>query len=115
MSDTTDETTADLVDSDTRRCLCDVGAEGHSIAEAVTPAGGRSLWFLDDAQLNADGTDHGNPRPPHELLGPLPPDLASRIRSTPIRCGRPCADGHPCRIEVSAPGHACGWHRRAVR
>lgn len=104
-----------LVDAATECFLADVGLPGHSLAETINPNGNRQFWLVDRTQLGDEAADHGDQSPGHELTGPLPAGVVARIRSAPIRCGARCADGHPCRIEVRAPGHACGWHRRAVR
>lgn len=93
------------------RWLGDDGLAGFELAETIGPGGERKLWLLDTAQVGVPGVDLGTEEPEHESLGPLPERVRHRIRAAPIRCGQPCADGHPCRIAVSRQGHVCGWHR----
>lgn len=99
-----------LVDWDRSACLCDVGAQGYSVAVAVTSDGCDALWIVDEAELHAEDPRCGNARQLHEQLGPLPAAFRERIWPTP-RCGRSTkGTGRPCQIVVSAPGEACGLH-----
>jgi hypothetical protein len=79
----------------------------RAAVECVDEDGSRSLWILTDAQ------DDGGPirLPEHEGLGPLPPEVRSRIARAPFRCGRTTRSGRPCRTLVARPGQACGNHR----
>lgn len=103
------------IDPETEVDLSDAGLPGFTAAETVDSLGDRQLWIVDLDQLaHCDDVDHGEEHPSHDELGPLPVEWRERIRTAPIMCGRPCSDGHPCRISVSRPGHACGWHRKQV-
>lgn len=109
-----------LIDVETEVHLASHGLPGFTVAETIDRNGERQAWIVDRHQLDAAedhrDVDHGAvDTPEHEELGTLSAQWADRIRSAPIRCGARCANGHPCRIEVREPGHACGWHRRAVR
>lgn len=92
---------------------------GYAAAVCVTPDG-RDVWWL---------LAHGNPEveddygcscekcAPHEHPDhPLPPRIKQMLdRPTRPRCGRPRADGQPCRTPVGRPGAACRWHRTTHR
>ena len=82
-------------------------AGGRHVVEAVNPDGSTSFWVYDDDDRDSKQT---HPIPRHELLGPLPPDVAARVQAS--RCGRPRLDGQPCQAYVSRPGLACHHHRR---
>lgn len=100
-----------LVDPNRTACLCDVGAPGYALTVAVDHNGNETLWIIDNGQLGVDGTDHGNPNQPHEKPGELPQTIRERIRGDRARCGRPRADGKPCRAPAPEPGRGCYWHQ----
>jgi hypothetical protein len=100
-----------LVDWERTVHLCDVGMPGHVIAVAVTDDGRDTLWIVDEEELHAEDPRHGNGDQPHEWTGALPERWRHRVALAPYRCGRRTkTTGRPCRIEVSAPGRACGLH-----
>jgi hypothetical protein len=99
-----------LIDWERSACLCDVGAPGNSVAVAVTADGRDVFWLVDEAELHAEHPRHGNADQPHEWTGPLPDRWRHRIAAAPFRCGRPRADGRPCRQAVKAAGRPCCWH-----
>jgi hypothetical protein len=102
-----------LIDPDTDIELADQGLPGFSAAETLDYFGRSMLWIVDRDQLGVPGTDHGAVDPPeHEThAGALPDEWRERIAAAPLRCAQPRKDGHPCRVQVSAPGVRCGWHR----
>jgi hypothetical protein len=100
-----------LVDWERCACLCDVGLAGYVVAWSVTADGEDMAWLVDeDALLNGKRAEHGNGDQAHEHHGPLPERWRHRIALAPYRCGRPRADGRPCRQSVKAPGRPCSWH-----
>lgn len=105
---------ASIIDNNCSVQLYDVGAPDCLLAESVNANGARLLWLVDNTRIDESGVDLGNRLPPHELHGPLPADVAHRVASVPIRCGRPRADGRPCRSPVARPGDACAWHREGT-
>lgn len=108
MSHTSDS--GRLVDPARTIRLDEVGGEDLSAGVTVGPDGTETLWLIARPQLGVEGTDHGNERPPHELVGPLPEALRDRIWQGPI-CGRPTrGTGRPCRSRVARVGDACAWH-----
>jgi hypothetical protein len=100
-----------LVDWERSACLCDVGLAGFVVAWSVTADGEDVAWLVNEAELlNGEKAQHGNANRPHEQLGPLPPRWRAAVQCAPYRCGRPRADGRPCRQSVKAPGRSCAWH-----
>ena len=88
---------------------------GDRLALAIDSDGETSLWIA--RPLCAEhqrSAIHGNlTRAGHERLGPLNTWWQSRVdRLTTTRCGRPRADGQPCRAVVGRPGDGCAHHRR---
>lgn len=108
MSDERDGFT--LVDHGRNVYLGDVGLPDYFAATCVTSSGGEELWLVNAAVLGVENADHGCGDQPHEQLGPLPDRWRTRTLLAPYRCGRPRADGRPCRQYVGAAGSACGWH-----
>lgn len=85
---------------------------GHRLwaATACHPDGSTWPWALTDDRDAPAGCCC--PRcAPHDQAGPLPPRYTARLASVAPRCGRPRADGQPCRAWVATPGAACRWHR----
>ena len=91
-------------------CLADVDLPGYAIAWCVNSAGEDQAWLISEAELNIPGTTHGDGDQPHEQLGPLPDRWRYRVALAPYRCGRPRADGRPCRQFVGEAGRTCAWH-----
>jgi hypothetical protein len=99
-------------DPDRSVYLCDVGQPDYWAAVGIAADGTEILY------LHQRGTTSGRPDPrcrdvAHEQLGPLPPRWAARTALCAFRCGRTTMAGQPCRMYVSRPGDACGWHRRS--
>jgi hypothetical protein len=92
--------------------LDDAGLPGYLAAEGVDPAGDRIL-FLACQGLLGDGRYPIMPAidVAHEQLGALDWRLRDRIGLAAFRCGRRTRAGAQCRVIVSQPGDACGWHR----
>lgn len=100
-----------LLDPRSRIDLTAAGLPGYELAESVGWDGTRQYWIASTAGLCRDDTDHGDPRQPHDVCGPLSREWRDRIAAAPFRCGRPRRDGQACRAIVGNLGDACGWHR----
>lgn len=100
-----------LVDWERSVGLADAGLAGYVVAWCVTADGEDVAWLVNEADL-LDGGDaqHGNANQPHEQVGPLPFRWRAAVQCAPYRCGRPRADGRPCRQAVRTPGRSCAWH-----
>jgi hypothetical protein len=98
-----------FVDYQRSACLCDVGLADYTVALCVTANGENQAWLVSEAELGIANTPHGDADQPHEQLGPLPAHWRSMVMLAPYRCGRPRADGRPCRQAVKGPGR-CAWH-----
>ena len=111
----TDDRT-DLIDWHRSACLCDLGCD--YLAATVVEADGHTRLVLAERNSINDPIVRYDPAASqaiHEQLGPLPDDIAHRLRAHPHRCGRPTkTTGRPCRIEVTRPGQPCGLHRAEV-
>lgn len=100
-----------LVDVERSACLCDVGLAGYVVAWCIAPDGQSAAWLVSDAELlNGENAQRGNPNQPHEQIGRLPSYWRARAARPPHRCGRPRADGRPCRQAVKIAGRPCVWH-----
>jgi hypothetical protein len=104
-----------FVDVERSACLCDVGLIGYTAALCVTADGEDKAWLVNDAVLNVANAPHGSADHAHEQLGPLPAHWRHMVALAPYRCGRPRADGRPCRQAVRGPGRTCGWHSERTR
>lgn len=103
------------IDDPRSTCLCDVGLPNYLAAVTIAPDGTEHLLL---AKHNAIGDetatyDRTCSNVTHEQPGPLSPQWADRVAPAPFRCGRTTLAGQPCRMYVSRPGDACGWHRRS--
>lgn len=98
-----------LIDSARSVRLWDVGGTDLMAAMTVGPNGEDTLWIVDEKQLGRAGTDHGDEKPAHELVGQLPQAVRDRIWK-PLRCGRRTRLGRPCRARVLSPGEPCAHH-----
>lgn len=104
-----------MIDWERSTCLCDAGEPDYVAAVCVTDSGDDVLLLVHVPSLDSEHSQHGNPNQQHERLGPLPRRVYDRIWSAHYdddgaRCGRPRADGQPCRQRVSEPGAACCFH-----
>jgi hypothetical protein len=105
-----------LLDYERSVCLCDAGRPDLAAVTAIGPDGAAVLLVADQNRIG-DPTATFDPNcldAPHEQTGPLPPRWQSRIELAPLYCGRRTLRGTRCRIPVTRPGQACGWHRRAA-
>ena len=101
--------------------------EGQPISVRTMPLGGEVLVI---ESVEPDGTlsvclyvGHGEADEtdgcacsecaPHEQPGRMHRAWSERIHGDALRCGSPCADGHPCRIPVAHHGDRCPHHRDA--
>jgi hypothetical protein len=114
VTDTTDAEAGNWIDWDRTVCLCDSGRPGYLAATIVAVDGSPDLVLvyrrgIGDPAFTVDRTCRDAS---HEQLGPLPPQWAARAALTLSRCGRTTLGERPCRVYVSRPGEACGWHRR---
>lgn len=102
-----------IVDPDRTVCLCRDGLVGYSVAVAIDVDGAEHLVLIEDVSIGNERVryDAACTTVIHEQHGPLPPRWQARVRYAPLRCGRPTRAGRPCRVEVTRPGGACGWHR----
>lgn len=105
------------IDWERSACLCQAGLTDYVAAVCVADTGEEVLWLVNVMVLDGgcDHALHGDADQPHERLGHLPRRVYDRIWSTQgddadSRCGRPRADGQPCRQRVSDPGAACCFH-----
>lgn len=102
------------VDWDRSTGLGEAGEPDYVAAVCVTDNGDTALWLVHLPDLGSAYAVHGEPHQPHERVGPLPRWLYDRIWNAPCedgeRCGRPRADGQPCRLRVSEAGAACCFH-----
>lgn len=97
-----------LLDSRLGACLCGAGQSAYT-AEVAVGADGQvhTLWLW-----QRGGPERASPGEPpaHEHAGPLPRWWHTRVLTAAPRCGRPRADGHPCRRHVY-DGQPCWQHR----
>lgn len=104
-----------MVDRNRSACLDDVGGGHRSAFVAVTADGRDVLWLVDhDHADDSDDADYGcacQRCAPHERTGPLPAHVRGLVARAKPRCGRPRADGRPCRNVVATCGDACHHHR----
>lgn len=108
--------TSDLIDFNRVADLCDVGGNGLIAAIAVGSDGWEYAVVASMAHLG-DPSAHVNantPEAPHEQLGPLPPELALRVKRARFRCGRTTTTGTRCRVAVDRPDFACRHHGAAL-
>ncbi|WP_343598890.1 hypothetical protein [Mycobacterium sp.] len=102
-----------MIDPQRSACLCDAGLPGHALVTALDEHGTLRPVLAATDQVGDDAVrfDAECHAQAHEQLGLLPPAWVQRVRSVPLRCGRPTLSGTRCRKLVAAPGAACDWHR----
>ncbi|QZT60935.1 hypothetical protein [Mycolicibacterium austroafricanum] len=98
------------IDSRRAACLCDVGAPNYVAAVCITDDGDEALWLVHKDELDSDNPAHGHADQPHERLGRLPLRWRERVWGDDLRCGRPRANGQPCRHRVKERGQSCAAH-----
>jgi hypothetical protein len=109
-------TGAHLIDCARTTCLCDVGQPDYIAATAISADGAEHLVLAERDAINAEDARYDSTcsAVAHEQTGPLPLEFVRRLTAVARRlhrCGRRTASGGRCRIIVSRPGDACGWHR----
>jgi hypothetical protein len=89
--------------------LCQEGAPEFTAIASVDRTGHtRHFWLW-----SREGPDraHAGEPPSHERTGRLPQHVQARVdRAAWPRCGRPRADGQPCRKSAVKRGAACHLH-----
>lgn len=100
-----------IPDAATAACLGD----GRHLAWCISTSGDIWPWIVaphDDGTVGCNCPDCA----PHEQHRPIPHRMQVMLdRPVQPRCGRPRADGQPCRTFVARPGTACHWHRTTTR
>jgi hypothetical protein len=82
------------------------------LSDVIEPDGSRDVVMIEvERYVTQRRFESIRYRAPHEGLGRLSRGWRERIFGGALRCGRPCADGHPCRSMVARPGEACRLHR----